>query len=146
MADTAGFFVCSWGNAMDEIRHGRCLCGNVQFKITGDAGGVTFCHCSMCRRQTGHHYATINVKREQIEIEGEDSVNWYQSSESSYRGFCGRCGSALFWKSDRWPGIAVQAGSLDAPTGLKGKFHIFVADKGDYYEIDDDLPQFAQSS
>jgi len=131
---------------MDEIRHGRCLCGNVHYTIRGDAGGVSFCHCSVCRRQTGHHYASINVKREQIEIRGEEAVTWYQSSESSYRGFCGRCGSVLFWRSDVWPGIAVMAGSLDTPTGLKGQAHIFVADKGDYYEIEDGLPQFARSS
>ena len=31
------------------------------------------------------------------------------------------------------------------PTGLKTTKHIFVEEKGDYYEITDDLPQFAHS-
>ena len=38
-----------------------------------------------------------------------------------------------------------MAGAFHAPTGLKGEAHIFVADKGDYYSIDDGLPQFAAS-
>ena len=34
-----------------------------------------------------------------------------------------------------------MAGTLDAPTGLAVKGHIFTADKGDYYDITDGLPQ-----
>ena len=39
-----------------------------------------------------------------------------------------------------------MAGSFDNPSGLAGQAHIFVADKGDYYEIKDDLPRYEQSS
>jgi hypothetical protein len=39
--------------------------------------------------------------------------------------------------------IAVALGALDAPTGLKMAEHIFVADKGDYYDIADGLAQKA---
>ena len=131
---------------MQETRRGRCLCGAVSYRIEGDPGGVAYCHCSMCRRQTGHFYATISIKREQLTIDGEASVSWYASSDEARRGFCARCGSALFWKSTASNDIAVLAGSLDKPTGLQGEGHIFVADKGDYYEIADDLPQYAQSS
>ncbi|HEY1890531.1 MAG TPA: hypothetical protein VGG63_08990 [Steroidobacteraceae bacterium] len=38
--------------------------------------------------------------------------------------------------------ISIWAGSLHAPTGLKASKHIFVAEKGDYYEIADSLPQW----
>ena len=38
-----------------------------------------------------------------------------------------------------WTGVAL--GAFDGPTGTKIKFHIFVADKGDYYDIADGLPQ-----
>ena len=39
--------------------------------------------------------------------------------------------------------ISVAAGCLDKPTGLKTASHIFVADRGDYYEITDGLKQAA---
>jgi hypothetical protein len=35
-------------------------------------------------------------------------------------------------------------GAFDAPTGTKLEMHIFVADKGDYYDIADGLPQNPQ--
>jgi hypothetical protein len=34
-----------------------------------------------------------------------------------------------------------MAGALDLPTGLRADKHIFTAEKGDYYEICDGLPQ-----
>jgi len=40
--------------------------------------------------------------------------------------------------------VSVLAGAFDLPSGLKGVSHIYVADKGDYYEITDDLPQSCQ--
>jgi hypothetical protein len=42
--------------------------------------------------------------------------------------------------------IDIAAGSLDQPTGLALAQHIFVADKGDYYEIVDELPRFPGSN
>jgi hypothetical protein len=35
-----------------------------------------------------------------------------------------------------------MAGTLDGPTGLLTTQHIYVADKPDFYEIKDGLPQF----
>jgi hypothetical protein len=63
-----------------------------------------------------------------------------QSFTTARRGFCPVCGSNLFWDG---PGanLAIMAGTLDGPTGLTFKAHIFWADKGDYYEIADGLPQ-----
>ena len=41
---------------------------------------------------------------------------------------------------------AVLAGAFEQPSGLKAEAHIFVVDKGDYYTIDDGLPQFERST
>ena len=38
-----------------------------------------------------------------------------------------------------------MAGSVDGDAGITLDRHIFVADKGDYYELNDGLPQYAQS-
>jgi hypothetical protein len=35
-------------------------------------------------------------------------------------------------------------GAFDAPTDTGLEMHIFVADKGDYYQISDGLPQHAR--
>lgn len=127
-------------------RLGGCLCGKVRFTVEGEVRGVSYCHCSQCRRQTGHYLASVGVADTQIRIEGIDAVGWYAASDVARRGFCRICGSVLFWRPVEGDYYAVSAGSFDLPSGLDEDNHIFVADKGDYYEIDDGLPQFAQSS
>jgi hypothetical protein len=51
------------------------------------------------------------------------------------RGFCNKCGSALFWEPTPATHISISAGSLNPPTGLRIKEQIFLAQKGDYYEL-----------
>ncbi|MCC2111511.1 MAG: GFA family protein [Hyphomicrobiales bacterium] len=127
---------------MTETRTGSCLCGAISYRINGECGTLDVCHCSQCRRQSGHAWASIGVDHDQIEIDGRDEIQWYSASHEARRGFCRKCGSFLFWEPVGGDHIAVSAGSLDTPTGLTLRQHIFVADKGDYYEIADGLPQF----
>ena len=97
----------------------------------------------MCRKQSGHVLAAVNVRRDALRVHGNDRVTWYRSSEKVERGFCSICGSTLFWKPtiDGYQYTAVAMGALGAPTGMKLSKHTFVADKGDYYEIVDGVPQ-----
>lgn len=131
---------------MNETHQGGCLCGAVRFRASGSLRGVVYCHCSQCRRQTGHFYAATNVEEADLEIDGRERITWFRASDFASRGFCATCGSALFWKRDGAPYISIMAGSFDTPSGLRAEAHIFVADKGDYYEIADGLPQHDQSS
>ena len=131
---------------MSEDHSGGCLCGAVRFKTRGPLREVVACHCSQCRRQTGHFLAATNVADDQLMLEGEENLRWYRASDFARRGFCSNCGSVMFWKADSETYVSVLAGSFDAPSGLKLAFHIFCADKGDYYEIQDGLPQYERGS
>lgn len=131
---------------MNKTHSGSCLCGVIRFKATGPLRGVVYCHCTQCRKQSGHYFAATNVADDRIEIEGSENVSWYEASEFVRRGFCRTCGSLLFWKAHDLPNISVMAGLFDDPTSLKGECHIFTACKGDYYDIDDNLPRFEQST
>lgn len=119
---------------------GGCHCGGVRYRAKGVDPRVTECHCSQCRRQAGHRYATTGGKTSGIEIEGADQVTWYQASPAAERGFCSVCGSTLFWRRNGDDHTSILAGTIDEPNGLRLVKHIFVADKGGYYEIDDGLP------
>jgi hypothetical protein len=131
---------------MDAVRTGSCLCGRVRFSVKGKLREVVACHCHQCRKQSGHYYAATQAREIDLEMTDDGALKWYQSSDKGKRGFCSQCGSALFWKSDEEPYTSILAGSFDQPTGLRLTRHIFVADKGDYYEIDDGLPQFVAGS
>lgn len=122
---------------------GHCLCGLVRFSGTyDDSNDLKACHCSQCRRWSGHVWAAILPSS--LVIEPTDSLRWYRASDIARRGFCGNCGSSLFWQRDGSDIIDVAAGAIDPPTGLTLLGHIFVADKGDYYQIADGLPQDRQ--
>lgn len=124
------------------MRHrGSCLCGAVRFEVAGDLPPGDACHCTQCRRQSGHYWASTDVPRTALALEGEDKLTWFQSSERVRRGFCSICGSALFWAPIGREKIAIALGAFDSPTGTHLEKHIFVADKGDYYEIGDGVPQ-----
>jgi len=131
---------------MTAVHTGGCLCGAVRFSATGRLRGVIYCHCSQCRRQSGHFYAATSVPDASLTVDGSDDVTWFRSSEQARRGFCRICGSALFWKHDERAETSLLAGAFDASDGLAGEAHIFVADKGGYYTIDDGLPRHEKSS
>ena len=119
--------------------NGSCLCGAISFAVTGPVLSTSFCHCAQCRKQSGHCFSAGNAARADVAITGE--VSWYQSSDYAKRGFCGTCGSSLFWSMDSADQIAFSLGALDGKTDLRVERHIFVKDKGDYYELSDDLPK-----
>lgn len=126
---------------MREVHAGSCLCGAVSFEVAGALPAPDICHCRMCRRWSGHAFASTDVPRSSLTVRGGEALAWHASSEKVRRGFCSRCGSSLFWDPPARDWIAVAMGAFDAPTGTRARMHIFTADKGDYYDIADGLPQ-----
>ena len=123
------------------MHRGSCLCGAVTFEVSVPLPAPDACHCSKCRKHSGHVFASTDVPRAAVAIRGEDHIAWYTSSEKARRGFCRTCGSSLFWDPLFRDWIGVAMGAFDQPTETHLGVHIFVADKGDYYDIVDGLPQ-----
>lgn len=114
---------------------GGCLCGAVRFELRGPLTSVTYCHCSMCRKWHGHVGAYAAVLRADFALVESRGLRWFASSDRVRRGFCGECGASLFFDEDGDPRVAFTAGSVEAPSGLRSKAHIYAASKGDYYEL-----------
>lgn len=125
----------------DARRTARCLCGAIRVTIRGPLPDVAACHCGQCRRWSGHVWAAVPVPDDRLTIEGAEHIRWYRSSDKAERGFCTTCGSSMFWRAIGRGDTDVALGCIDAPTGLRLERHIWVGDKGDYYEIGDGLPQ-----
>ncbi len=123
------------------MHRGSCLCGAVKFTLTGPLPPPDACHCSQCRKHSGHFFASTDVPRTALTIVGADSITWFRSSEKVRRGFCTTCGSSLFWDPIHKDWIGVAMGALETPTDTRLAIHIHVADKGDYYDIADGVPQ-----
>jgi len=114
---------------------GSCLCGAVKFEITGPLRPVIACHCLQCRKQTGTYMSATATKDEYLKLTETRGLKWYRSSADARRGFCGECGSVLFWKGDGRDYTAIAAGSIDGSPGVPLEGHIFCESAGDYYEI-----------
>ena len=124
---------------------GSCLCGGVTYTLTGALRGSVACHCVQCRKTSGHHVSATQVQADQLAITRDETLQWYQSSAKAERGFCNRCGSSMFWRhEDDGGAVSVMSGTIDGESGIRTEKHIFVADKGDYYDIADGLPQHDQ--
>lgn len=126
------------------MHKGSCLCGAVRFEVEGDLPPPDACHCTKCRKHSGHYFASTDVKKQDVTIRGEENLTWFQSSEKVRRGFCATCGASLFFDPPHLDWIGIAMGAFEKPTGTNLAIHIFVADKGDYYEIADGLPQNEQ--
>ncbi|MCG3146130.1 MAG: hypothetical protein HONDAALG_03985 [Gammaproteobacteria bacterium] len=125
-----------------SLHQGGCECGAVRYRVRGAMRGVVNCHCKQCRRMHGHFGAYTSVARDQLTLINDAGLKWYRSSATVRRGFCSHCGASLFWDSEQLSTISIAAGTLDDPTGLKSIAHIYTADAGDYYDIDDDLARY----
>jgi hypothetical protein len=108
----------------------------VRYEVRGPLRDVLICHCEECRRWHGHVSASTAVSRGDLAVLDERALRWIQSPRSdaaARRGFCGECGSSLFWDAPGRRTISIAAGTLDAPTGLRVAGHWYVSQAGDYY-------------
>lgn len=123
------------------MHQGSCVCGAVRFTVDGELEPPVACHCVQCRKQSGHYFASTNVKRDRLQLSGAEHLTWFQSSLKIRRGFCSHCGSWLFWDPPERDWTSVAMGAFATPTATQLERHIFVAEQGDYYRIGDGLPQ-----
>jgi hypothetical protein len=124
---------------------GSCLCGAVRYEVKGPLRDVLVCHCEECRRWHGHVAAFTATRKEELALLEARGLRWIDSPRSdagARRGFCGECGSSLFWDSPRRETISIAAGTLDPPTGLRTSAHWYVSAASDYYDLPEDgLPR-----
>ncbi|MDB5660972.1 MAG: aldehyde-activating protein [Cypionkella sp.] len=114
---------------------GGCLCGQVRFEADAPLRDVVACHCTQCRKTSGHFWAATSVPHDRFRLTESTGLRWFQSSDIARRGFCGTCGSSLFWEPVGENRISIAAGALEGPTALKIIENSCLEDKGDYYDI-----------
>ena len=115
---------------------GSCLCGAITWQTKATPRHSVACHCSQCRKTSGHYWSATQVPTEELTITENGALRWYQSSPSARRGFCATCGSSLFWQLDGEGMTSIGSGTIDGPSGVTTAKHIYCKDKGDYYEIE----------
>ncbi len=115
---------------------GSCLCGGVVFEADEPLRPVIACHCTQCRKISGHYWAATAVPLDRFRVVRAHGLRWYQSSPKARRGFCNGCGASLFWEPEGEGRISIAVGALDGPTGLGIASHWHLDYAGDYYTPD----------
>jgi hypothetical protein len=84
--------------------------------------------------------AATGCDPEGLHLESDDTLRWYDASPGVSYGFCGTCGSTLFWRADGVPNqISIAAGTLDPPTGLSTGSAWWTGTASDYHRLDPSL-------
>ena len=120
----------------DVIRSGSCLCGGVQFQVSGGPLRVGLCHCKDCRKTSGSAFHAYAVwPRQAFETAGITGTY-------GARSFCPTCGGRVpFVGEDE---VEVTIGSLDvAPTeGLVPGYELWIGRRESWLQAVPDARQF----
>ncbi|GHA95676.1 aldehyde-activating protein [Algimonas arctica] len=120
--------------------HGQCHCGAVKFEGKGPVKGVDACHCATCRHLNGGPYMGVGFHNG-ITLTQSDALKWYESSAWARRGFCGECGTSLFYNLKGSAFTSVSSGCLDMPRGLTLSREYFIDEKPDFYDFSGERPR-----
>ncbi len=123
---------------MSDRLTGGCLCGRVQYRVTGPFDKFYLCHCSQCRRSTGSaHAANIFTSADRLEwLSGEALIKRYTPDEPGTisKCFCTHCGSLVPYTSLQSGKLIIPAGSLNRAPGINPDDNIFWRDRADWYD------------
>ncbi|MEM7428916.1 MAG: GFA family protein [Pseudomonadota bacterium] len=129
---------------MPDTLEGGCFCGEVKYKITGEAVLQLMCFCRDCLSTTGTDgYAGLMVRSEDFQlIQGHPARHERTSRKGRTvtRHFCGTCGSNLYGVTS-FGLTSVAAGSLDEPDRFQPTKKVFTQDAPVWARLPEELEE-----
>ncbi len=127
----------------DAVVIGGCLCGAVRYAARGKVKWTAYCHCQSCRRATGSPVAAFAGFDEAQFSFTAGAPQVFESSPGVWRSFCGRCGSPLTYRANKYPGeVHIHTGSFDDPEGFAPRAHVFFAEHISWFDTTDKTRRF----
>jgi hypothetical protein len=106
----------------ETVRTGGCQCGAVRFRIRGELGRPSICHCRMCQKQFGSLFsAFVTAPKGGVEWVREEP-SYFQSSVNVERGFCQRCGTPMSYRHG--DGLELAIGTFDDRSDLQPQIQV----------------------
>ena len=132
-----------------SVLRGGCLCGAVNFEVSGEPRRFYHCHCSRCRKVTGTgHASNMFLQPGALKwLTGEEHVRSFKVPEAARftNTFCATCGSRLPRQAGGSDVVMVPAGSLDDAPSIKPQAHIFSESRASWSCTDDVLPVYPET-
>lgn len=123
---------------------GQCLCGDIQYEVSEFEADYANCFCTMCQKSSGSAYATYApAKSCAIDwLRNESKIVIYRSSDTAERGFCGVCGSNLFFRILDSDEYEIALGTLDCEPDKQPTANIHNASRPKWSYGIDELESF----
>jgi hypothetical protein len=121
---------------------GHCLCGAVRFTAEDVDTSFHTCHCGMCRRWAGGPMFAATVGN--VQFDGEENINVFDSSDWGQRGFCRRCGSKLFYRLKATGAHYLAVGTFDDADAFRLAGEIYVDHQPAGYRFAGDLHRMTE--
>lgn len=135
---------------------GSCLCGGVKYEIKGEPIIIAHCHCIDCQKKSGAGHTTgAMFFEESFDVKGTPAkFNFVDSGgKATTHIFCAHCGSPLFGKNTKMPGVmTVSAGTLENPNLIKPQVTVCAKNRNHWDMMDgsletyDDMPDWKPES
>ena len=113
-------------------------------EITTENKSVWACHCGMCRRWGGGPLLAIECNSD-VHFEGMDRITVFDSSEWAERGFCGRCGTHLFYRLKETGQYVVPVGAFDDQEQLVFEGQVFIDRKPSFYSFSNETQNLTEA-
>lgn len=125
---------------------GGCLCGAVRYESSGEPFEAGYCHCRMCQKLSGAAVLPWASFRTGDFSYSKGSPKIYRSSPHGQREFCAHCGSQIaFRDTDDDATIEINVGTLDDPTSVTPRYHIWCNSRVSWFDTADALPRHPKS-
>jgi hypothetical protein len=118
---------------------GGCQCGAVRFRVEGEPGRASICHCRMCQKAfAGPFGALVTVKVAHLAWT-RGAPSRFESSNVVQRGFCAACGTPLTfeWSADK---IDLAVFAFDDPSRVEPAVQLAVEGRPAWMDHLADMP------
>lgn len=113
---------------------GGCMCGRTRFTVIPVEDEMHACHCEQCRKWSGGVFLAVRYGTS-LDVEAGAPVKVFASSDWAERGFCGECGSSLFWRMRDGSETLVALNALEPPDAFTFGSELFIDSKPGTYNF-----------
>jgi hypothetical protein len=125
---------------------GGCLCGAIRYGSLARPVDAGYCHCRMCQRLSGSTVLPWASFATGAFSYTRGSPRIYRSSAHGQREFCADCGSQIAFRTvDDDATVEVNIGTMDDPTSVTPRYHIWCNSRVSWFDTADALPRHVKS-
>ena len=131
---------------MTDRKHGKCVCGNIEYSYSGEPINTAFCYCTDCQIHTGSDkYFGVWAPKENLQIDKGEPVVFTRlgdSGEPTHHFFCKDCGVTLYVEATVVNMVSIAATTLDDSENLVPAMAIYTASAPKWAILPEGIPHF----